>query len=421
MLQHLSRRGKYALLIGLCFLLAVVGVVLGQRGTANAAPAGNTVSLAQFQQAILVWASGTPAVQEQAAGICQHETLSATHCSGISAAVRATWAAFIEQDPAAVGRPEATPHLTARYALLAALYRQLDTLTNGHIDRIFADTTAVYRVITQPSFIAQVGIHMQPLSSTNLATVWATSFKQTSGLPSGYSAMRSDYVALPDAYLKYADLGLIGTNDIPAIYQPFYVPGGTTAHWTVTITTSKKAVSSVLVTDVGPWNEDDNWWDANGTATTLAANCPVSSSLVAADATSNPLVDGICPNATTSSPTAVNLRRIYYYLLYQHYGLPFFQPAGYQPSGTFSNGVYPTALSLDCAEAATAATTNDGIACGPGLSNYNGNAGGWLRNGTFDHPITNQSAIDLSPAIDRALGWSYPSSGLVTVDLSKLP
>jgi hypothetical protein len=53
--------------------------------------------------------------------------------------------------------------------------------------------------------------------------------------------------------------------------------------------------------------------------------------------------------------------------------------------------------------------------------NQNGNAGGWLRNGTFDRPITNQSAIDLSPAIDRALGWSYPSSGLVTVDLSALP
>jgi hypothetical protein len=207
--------GKRRLLLGLGVLLAVAGIVLGQRMTAAAAPASapgavTEVTLTQFQQAILVWASGTPEVQTRAGAICQHEALGPANCAGISAAVRAIWAAIIEQDPADVGRPEAAPNLAARYALLTDLYHRLDALTGGHTDRLFTDTAGVYGAITQPAFAAQVRAHA--LSGTHTATVWATAFKQTSGLPSGYSAMRSAYVALPDAYLKYADLGLIGTN-----------------------------------------------------------------------------------------------------------------------------------------------------------------------------------------------------------------
>ena len=33
--------------------------------------------------------------------------------------------------------------------------------------------------------------------------------------------------------------------------------------------------------------------------------------------------------------------------------------------------------------------------------------------GTFDKGITNQFSIDLSPAVNKALGWVYPSSSLV--------
>ena len=138
------------------------------------------------------------------------------------------------------------------------------------------------------------------------------------------------------------------------------------------------------------------------------------SNLIAKDATSNPLVNGICPNGK-------NLRRIYYYLLYIHNGLPFFQPSGYSPSGNFTDGNWPTALPRGCSESTLASVNKDGITCGGGPNGYNAHNGGWLRGGTFDKGITNQSSIDLSPAVDKALGWTYPSSGLIQVNVSALP
>jgi len=170
----------------------------------------------------------------------------------------------------------------------------------------------------------------------------------------------------------------------------------------------------VLVTDVGPWNEDDNWWDANGTSATLPASCPVSSTLIAPDATTNPLVNGICPNGQ-------NLRRIYYYLLYSHNGLPFFQPSGYSPTGNFTDGNWPTAIAQGCSESTVASVNKDGITCGGGPIGYNAHNGAWLRGGTYNKGITNQSSIDISPAVNKALGWTYPSSGLIQVNVSALP
>jgi hypothetical protein len=250
-------------------------------------------------------------------------------------------------------------------------------------------------------------------ASTRSYTVWATSFKQNP-LPNGLNPQTSPYVAMPDAYLKYANWGNI--SSIPSIYQPYYAPKGTTTNWSVTLSlpNGTKKISNVLVTDVGPWNEDDNWWDANGTSTTLPTSCPVSPTLIAPNATSNRLVNGICPNGK-------NLRRLYYYLLYTHDGLPFFQPSGYSPSGNFTDGKWPTALLKGCSESAVASVNNDGITCGGGPHGYNANNGGWLRTSTFDKGITNQSSIDLSPAVNKALGWTYPSSGLIKVNVSALP
>jgi hypothetical protein len=68
-----------------------------------------------------------------------------------------------------------------------------------------------------------------------------------------------------------------------------------------------------------------------------------------------------------------------------------------------------------------AAANNDGIACYRGPAGYNANHGGWLRGGTYDAPVLNQSSIDLSPAVDKTLGWVYPSSVLVQVNVSALP
>ena len=68
-----------------------------------------------------------------------------------------------------------------------------------------------------------------------------------------------------------------------------------------------------------------------------------------------------------------------------------------------------------------ASVNNDGIKCGGGPDAYNAHNGGWLRGGTYDKGITNQSSIDLSLAVNKSLGWVYPSSGLVKMNVSALP
>jgi len=80
------------------------------------------------------------------------------------------------------------------------------------------------------------------------------------------------------------------------------------------------------------------------------------------------------------------------------------------------------ALPTFCAETIVASISNDGVTCvGKPSSGYNANHGAWLRDGTNDAPILNQASIDLSPAVDAALGWIYPSSGLVSVNVAGLP
>ncbi len=372
-----------------------------------------SITLQAMHALFFVWASGTPAVQQVAAQDCAQMQLAAAQCNGVSAAIRAAWLDLAGRDPAAVGRPEAPPNLSGRAQALDALGTQLSTITSGHVPALVSAAQLAQAQISQPRWIQEHVASGQTLPA-GTALVWATSYSQSS-LPPGLNPRHSPYAALPDAYLKYANWGTI--SSIPGIYQSYYAPSGGTAHWTVTIANASgtQSVSNVLITDVGPWNEDDNWWDPNGVSTTLPTSCPVSPTLVAPDATSNALVNGICPNGA-------NLRHIYYYLLYHHYGLPFFQPGGYAPSGSFADGTaWPVALAQDCSEAAAASKNSDGITCFGGPSGYNATNGGWLRNNTYNAGITNQASIDVSPAVDKALGWVYPSSGLVQVTVGGLP
>lgn len=398
---------------------ALTLVLFGAAREVAAAPATVVAHPSAFttrdlQAMIAVWASGTPAVQAVAQQTCVTEHVAPPICKQISAAVRSAWLDMLLRDPAALGRVGARPQVAARQQVLWGLMVRLDALTQGHAATLASATQRAYATITRPAFMrqaAQVFAHPIPQSAT---LVWATAYLQTD-LPSGMGAYSSQYVALPDVYLKFANTG--DSASIPAIYQPYYLPQGGTAHWTVNLSLpgSRRSISRVPITDVGPWNEDDNWWDANGTSATLPTSCPVTASLVASDATSNPLVNGICPNGH-------NLRRTYYYTLYQHGGLPFFQSANYQPSGTFHDSTaWPGKLPTNCAETTVAAINNDGMQCGGGLIGYNGNVGAWLRGNTADAPILNQASIDLSPAVDAALGWTYPSSGLVQVTTAGLP
>lgn len=393
-------------------IIICVSSLLTLAHAALAAPqqSSRTLAPADMQNLIFVWASGTPLIQQQALHICQTEHISAANCAGISAEVRNAWLTLMQVDPASLGRVGVQENPSGRAQVYNVLAGKLSTLTQGQEASLLTQTQQTLQQLN--ASLQQANVRLTP-TGTATYTVWATSYLQRS-LPDGLKPKTSPYVALPDAYVKYANWGYI--SNIPSIYQPYYTPNGTKTHWSVNISSinGQKTLSNVLITDVGPWNEDDNWWTANGTSTTLPPSCPVSSTLIAPDATSNPLVNGICPNGQ-------NLRRTYYYLLYTHDGLPFYQPAGYSPSGNFADGNWPTALPQGCSEASVASVNNDGITCDGGPNGYNAHNGDWLRSGTYNKGITNQSSIDLSPAVDKALGWVYPSSGLIQVDMSALP
>ncbi|HZU66062.1 MAG TPA: hypothetical protein VFA09_02190 [Ktedonobacteraceae bacterium] len=404
--------GKYAISLG-AILSIFAGILFGVAPGAVAAtqPAVRALKAEDMQNLIFIWASGTTTIQQQASQICRSETISAQNCAAISAAVRGSWLDLMQADPASLGRIGARANPAGSTRVYTRLAGQLSALTHGQEPLLLAQTQQTLRQL-EVALQAANG-QAQSAGSTSY-TVWATSFTRQSSLDS-INAKTGQYVAMPDAYIKFANLGEI--SNIPSIYQPFYVPNGTKTKWSVNISLpdGSKHIGKVRITDVGPWNEDDNWWDPNGVSSTPPPGCPVSSNLIAKDATSNPLVNGICPDSK-------NRRRMYYYLLYMHAGLPFYSAPSYSPTGNFADGTnWPTALPQGCAETVVASLNNDGITCGGGPSGYNANNGGWLRDGTYDQGITNQSSIDLSPGVDKALGWTYPSSGLIKVNVGGLP
>jgi hypothetical protein len=412
---------RRALITGSLIVIVVAAIFGMARGVSAAPremippPMRPSVSLSEMQAMIFVWASGTPAIQQLARQQCASMHLLPAQCAQVSQAVRAAWLALLRRDPAALGRPTARPNFAARQRILQDLFARLAGIEGLHVPVFLTATGSAYQVIRDPRWARGTRVKFgRPIPLGRAALVWATAYEQTA-LPPGMTPTGSQYAALPDVYLSMANVGN-GAN-IPSFYQPYYLPAGG-AHWAVSVATASAGTlaTNVLITDVGPWNEDDNWWDANDPSATLSASCPVSTALVAPDATSNALVDGICPNGH-------NYRRLYYYLLYQHNGLPFFQATNYAPSGTFTDGTaWPPAMPYRCAETAAASINNDTITCAGGaLANYNGHHGAWLRDGTNDNPILNQSSIDLSPAVDAALGWTYPSSGLVWVNTAMLP
>jgi hypothetical protein len=74
--------------------------------------------------------------------------------------------------------------------------------------------------------------------------------------------------------------------------------------------------------------------------------------------------------------------------------MPFFQPPSYAPTGSFADAsAWPSVLPTACPEASAASVNDD--------------------------PVLNQSGIDLGSTVDRALGWRWPSSGFVAVNVAR--
>lgn len=417
-----TRAGR--IISGLALLCALTSLSLasltgGPGRRAAAAPTTWAQDSAWFQQMIFLYASGNAPIQSAAAGTLTQAGLPSASTATVAAEVRATWVRLMTADPASLGRTGAAPNRASQLAALDALRTGLQNLAGSHYSALLSATTKTYAAISAPSWLRAHGLLPNGAAPAGYVGVYATSFlipvKRGELLPRQWA---NGYVALPDAYLKYANLGMGGS--IPSLYQSYYLPSGFSPSgtpYTVDIASSGGTVvaQNVLIADVGPWNEDDNWWDPVKTDTTIPGGCPIASTLHSASSLANPAVDGICPGAS-------NWRRVYYYLLYQHYALPFFQPAAYQPTGAFADATnWPTVLPQNCAEASAASVNNDNVACATPYSGYNGNNGAWLRGGSYDGPVLNQAGIDLGPAEDTALGWTWPSSGYVQVNTSRLP
>lgn len=394
-----------------------------RRTTSTRSAAGANLSQwaangAELQRFILLYASGDPGVTGVVTTAERSLGLSDRQIRGISAAVRLAWLRMMRADPATVGRPDARLNVAAQQAVFDSLLATLRTLAGDREPAFLALTNRPWGAMLASILASEYRPHRTAggAIASFPRLVYATSFS----IPGKPNTLR--YVAVPDAYVKYANLGQ--TSSIPAIYQPYYT-ATPSQPYTVDIATSTgtTVAPAVLALDVGPWNEDDNWWDPFRPAATVPASCPVSSQLVSPTSLSNALVDSVCPGPAPSlEGVRGNWRRVAYYLLYQHGGLPFFQPASYSPTGSFKDSTnWPAALPMFCPESAPASINDDAFNCAPGLASYNANAGAWARNGSFNDPILNQSAIDLSPAVDAALGWTYPSSGFIVVNVSRLP
>ncbi|MCL6449870.1 MAG: hypothetical protein K6T75_01055 [Acetobacteraceae bacterium] len=66
-----------------------------------------------------------------------------------------------------------------------------------------------------------------------------------------YYGYTNEETALPDKYLKWANLGWDYTYPNPPYTADLY------------LSRTNKWVNGVLVREVGPWNIDDNYWDSN--------------------------------------------------------------------------------------------------------------------------------------------------------------
>lgn len=89
-----------------------------------------------------------------------------------------------------------------------------------------------------------------PLADTPIVFVYATQY---------YPEDRcSVEVALPDRFVKFANRGWC--RNIPQDYRRYYrCPAN--PRYTVDLIRGTRIVADVVVWEVGPWNENDNYWD----------------------------------------------------------------------------------------------------------------------------------------------------------------
>src|SRR5947209_10365869 len=228
------------LIIGSLITLSTAVLAVTQQST-------RSLEVVDMQNLIFVWASGTALIQQKASHICQTDNISANSCAEISADVRSAWLDVMQVDPASLGRIGVPANPIGRAQVYNVLSGKLSALTYGKESLLLTQTQQTLQQLNASAL--QANKNLMPTGTTSY-TVWATSFTQKS-LPNGLKPRTSPYVALPDAYLKYANWGNI--SSIAFIDPPYSAQNGTNTSWSVTISlndgTSK--LSTVPVTDVG--------------------------------------------------------------------------------------------------------------------------------------------------------------------------
>lgn len=103
---------------------------------------------------------------------------------------------------------------------------------------------------------------MSNINSKNLNNNLTISSQATSSrilvYATQYNAYTTNEVALPDKYIKYANNGF----SIPYPYYQYYNNPTYTINIGLSDTSTLK-LTGVKVLEVGPWNEDDNYWDSS--------------------------------------------------------------------------------------------------------------------------------------------------------------
>jgi len=101
---------------------------------------------------------------------------------------------------------------TGRAQVYNVLAGKLSALTQGKESLLLTQTQQALQQLN--ASLQQAQNHLISAGTASY-TVWATSFTQRS-LPNGLKPKTSPYVALPDAFLKFANWGTL--SNIPSIY-----------------------------------------------------------------------------------------------------------------------------------------------------------------------------------------------------------
>lgn len=126
------------------------------------------------------------------------------------------------------------------------------TESNMAVQEILEDKTEDFRAWIAEWWEEERQYRMNPSATSfsdvdRVSNIWATQYS-----PDTSGALE---VALPDKYVKFANLGW----DIPKDYQDIY----DNPTYTVNVFNpeNSKTLNKIEVNDVGPWNENDNYWD----------------------------------------------------------------------------------------------------------------------------------------------------------------